>query len=330
MRDRKKRKTIKKTMLSAFSLSLLQILSSNSLVTMSELLKNVLLANILLQPIQFILVLTTNLLNIRILSSRALRSSPCSCYFLAYAIFSILYNSIVCPTQFLRGFHIDWAHTRLGCPSHFYLLFLFPVQANVMLLLASFDRYCSSSEIRRLHSKSNLRTAHLTIILGIILSAIYMLPMLFIYQWNEFDQRCSLRSNTLINLYILNQLIFYYILAPILMICFGVLTIWNIHQQSLRAQILTTSPRRRRTEGQLVRMLILQITVHLILILPFGITYTMNAFDPSTRTSSILAMRYILVMWQQCDYFLSFFLYVLSGRIYREEFLRLIKRTRFH
>lgn len=293
---------------------------------MSELLKKALLANIVLQPIQFVLVLTTNLLNIRILSTRTLRSSPCSCYFLAYAIFSIVYNCFACPTQFLRGFHIDWARTRLGCPIHFYLLFLLPVQANVMLLLASFDRYCSSSQLRRLHSKSNLRTARLSITIGSILSAIYMLPMLFIYQWNEFDQRCSLQSNILIDLYSLNQLIFYYILAPILMIFFGILTIWNIRQQSIRAQILTKSIRRRRTEGQLARMLILQISIHLILILPFGITYTMNAFDPSTRTSHVLAMRYILVMWQQCDYFLSFFLYVLSGRVYREEFFRMIKR----
>ena len=263
---------------------------------MSELLEKALLANILLQPIQFILVITTNLLNIRILSSRALRSSPCSSYFCAHAIFSIVYTLLACPTQFLRGFHIDWASTQFGCPVHFYLLFLVPLQAKVMLLLASFDRYCSSSQLRRLHSTSNIQTARLSIAMGSTLSAIYMLPMLFIYYWNEIDQRCFQLTNTLIHLYVLSQLIFYFILAPTLMICFGFLTILNIRHQSIRAQIFTRSIRRRRTEGQLARMLVLQISIHLILTLPFGITYSMNALDPSTRTAQILAVRYILVM----------------------------------
>jgi hypothetical protein len=83
--------------------------------------------------------------------------------------------------------------------------------------------------------------------------------------------------------------------------------------------------RGRRTEGQLARMLILQVSVHLVLTTPFGVTYTMNALIPSTRTPDILAIRYILVIWQQCDYFLSFFLYVFSGRVYRKQLLRILK-----
>ncbi len=148
--------------------------------------------------------------------------------------------------------------------------------------------------------------------------------MLFIYYWDKTSHKCVQQSTTLAYIYILSQVIFYFILVPILMIIFGFLIILNIQQQSIRAKILAASIQ-RRSEGQLARMLILQVSVHLILILPFGVTYSMNAFDPSTRTSNILAVRYILVMWQQCDYFLSFFLYILSGRVYRKEFFRLIK-----
>jgi hypothetical protein len=50
-------------------------------------------------------------------------------------------------------------------------------------------------------------------------------------------------------------------------------------------------------------MLILQVTVHLILVVPFGIIYTINAFEPSTRTPMIKAIRFVFVIWQQCDYF---------------------------
>ncbi|CAF1515613.1 unnamed protein product, partial [Rotaria sordida] len=79
--------------------------------------------------------------------------------------------------------------------------------------------------------------------------------------------------------------------------------------------------RGRRTEGQLTRMLIFQIFVHLILVLPFGMTYAMNSFIPSTQTPTVIAIRLVFVIWQQCDYFVSFFLYIFSGYIYRREFL---------
>ena len=297
---------------------------------MSKLLEHVLLANVYLQPVQFFLVIITNSLNIRILCSRTLRSSPCTHYFLAYAIFSIIYTVLVCPTQFLRGFYIDWANERIGCKMHFYFVFVAPVQAKIMLLLASFDRYCSSSQSHQLYSKSTIRTARVVIVLGTILSAIYMSPMLIIYKWDENSKKCLQQSNTLIHIYILSQVIFYYILAPMLMIVFGSLTIFNIHHQSINSKPLTASIRRRRTEGQLARMLFLQVIIHLILVLPFGIIYGMNALDPSTRTPKVLAIRYILVMWQQCDYFVSFFLYILSGNVYRRELIRILRSLRWY
>jgi hypothetical protein len=297
---------------------------------MSKLLEQVLLANIYLQPVQFFLAVITNIINIRILCSRALRSSPCTHYFLGYAVFSIIYTCLICPTQFLRGFYIDWANDRIGCKLHFYFIFVAPVQAKVMLLLASFDRYCSSSQSDRLRSRSTIRTARLSIIIGTILSAIYMLPMLIIYNWDGTSKKCLQKSNTLIHTYILSQVIFYYILAPIFMIVFGFLTIFNVHQQSTRTKLLTASIGRRRTDGQLARMLILQVILHLILVLPFGVTYGMTAFDPSTLTPNVLAVRYILIMVQQCDYFVSFFLYILSGSVYRQELIRILNSRRWH
>ena len=296
---------------------------------MSLLLEHVLRVNLYLQPVQFLLAIVTNLLNIRILSSRTLRSSPCTYYFLAYTVYSLVYTCFVCPTQFLRGYHIDWASGHLGCKIHFYALFVFPFQAKVMLLLASFDRYCSSSKSRQLHSTSTIRKAKTMIVMGSIFAAVYMSPMAMIYEWNEASQKCALRSNLLVHLYTGSQFTFYYILTPILMITLGLLTISNIRRQSIRARPKTpTTTCRRRTEGQLARMLLLQVGVHVILVLPFGVIYTINAFDPSTRTSDALAIKYILILWQQCDYFVSFFLYVFSASIYRQELFRLWRSFR--
>jgi hypothetical protein len=243
---------------------------------MNRLLEQVLQANIYIQPLQLFLGITTNILNIRVLSSRTLRSSPCTHYFLAYAIFCIIYTSLVCPTQFVRGLHIDPANGRVGCKMHSYALFVFPFLVNLMLILASFDRYCSSSPSRRFHSKCTIQTARINIIVATLSGVIYMSPMLVIYSWDESHNKCLPKTNIVIYIYTFSQVFLYYILTPVLMFIFGVRTIINIRQQSTRAVPLTTCKRGRRSEGQLARMLLLQVGVHLILVLPFGIIYMMN------------------------------------------------------
>ncbi|CAF1479628.1 unnamed protein product [Adineta steineri] len=292
---------------------------------MSNIIELVLRTNIYTQPIQFLLAIITNTFNIRILCSRTLHLSACTHYFLAYAILSIIYACLLCPIQFARGFSIDLIHGQISCKIHAYLLFVIPLQANIMIILASFDRYCSSSQICRLQSTSSIRIARKYIVSSILFCLIYMLPMLFIYNWDKNLRKCLLKSNTIINIYICSQVIIYYILSPILMISFGILTIYNIHQQSTRIKPLITSTQRRRTEGQLARMLVLQVIVHIILVLPFGILYSINSFIPSTQTPNIIAIRLIFVTWQQCDYFVSFFLYILSANIYREQFIIIVK-----
>ncbi|CAF4649576.1 unnamed protein product [Rotaria sp. Silwood1] len=117
---------------------------------MSKLLEQVLKVNTYLHPIQFCLVTIINILNIRVLCSRILRSSPCTHYFLAYALFSIIYNCVSCSTQFLYSFYIDWA---------------------------------KKSQSRLLHTISTIQTARISIVIDRILSAIYMLPMLAIYKY---------------------------------------------------------------------------------------------------------------------------------------------------
>ncbi len=77
-------------------------------------------------------------------------------------------------------------------------------------------------------------------------------------------------------------------------------------------------------------MLSLQIGVHLIVSLPFGIVYLMNSFIPSTRTTLILGIRLAFVSWQQFDYFIPFFLYILSSSIYREKLFQLFNLKHRH
>ncbi|CAF1210937.1 unnamed protein product [Adineta ricciae] len=293
---------------------------------MSVFYDQVLKANIFIQPLLFILIVVTNILKIRILSSRALRISQCSHYLTSYAIFSIIYTCLLCPTQVIRALYIGWEDTPIGCHIYFFALFTPPYLSRAMLILASFDRYCSGSKLQRLNLTSTKRATHKTIILTTILIIVYMSPMSFIYYYDTTTAACRQYTNFLVNVFVFSQVIVYYTLAPILMIIFGILTIMNIHQYAfIRTTLQSYSTHGRRTERQLARMLLLQICSHLILTTPFGVLYFMNAFNPATRTPNIIAIRYICVMWTQCDYFLSFFLYILSGSGYRNELRRLLK-----
>lgn len=269
-----------------------------------------------IQPIHFTLSIVTNILNVRVVCCRVLRLSPCTHYFLAYAIVSIIYTCLLCPTEFLKGYQINWANEKFTCGLSNYLLVLFPFQANLMLVFTAFDRYCSSSQSRQLYSASTIRTAKIFIIIGTISCFIYIAPMVFTSDWDAEANLCIAITDLLINVYVSSQGILYYIVAPLLMVIFRFLTISNIRKQTARIGPLPIISRKRRTEGSLVRMLLLQIIIHLIIILPYGITYMMNLFNPSTQTPQILAICVIFVAWQQCDYFISFFLYIVSATVY--------------
>ncbi len=109
---------------------------------------------------------------------------------------------------------------------------------------------------------------------------------------------------------------------------FGCLTVYNIRQSAVRTRVERIAVPGRRTEGQLTRMLILQISFYLILLLPFAFIFCMNSFVPSTFTPTIRSIRDILVLLVQCNCFISFFLYVASRKVYREQLIILLKRIK--
>jgi hypothetical protein len=280
-------------------------------------------AAIIIQPIHFILAITANTLNIIILTRRSLRSFPCSHYFLLYSIFSILYTCFTCPLQFLRSYGILWTSTPVGCKIQTYIVQTLTLEANLMILLASIDRFCSSSQSVKLRSISSMHTTRWIIPIGILVYAIYMSPTILIYYWNN---TCLQYSGTHITVYRLSQIFVYYVVTLLLTALFSLLTIFQIRQQLIRVVLMIRFGRKRRTEGQLSRMLLIQVIAYLLFTLPIGVIQILMTFIPSMRTSFIQGLRMIFTMWQQCIFFLSFFLFIISGSIYRQEMLRLFKR----
>ena len=298
---------------------------------MSSIIERVDQTTIYTQPVFFVLILVTNTFNICILRSPALRSSPCTYYFFSYSIFSIVYMTSLCPLQMLRHYSIPWTNTSLGCRVQDFLLFTLALQTKLMLTLASFDRFCASSMSVRLRSFSKLKTARVAIIVGAFSSLLYMSPMTAIEHYNRHRNTCDQHLNKMTLFYMFGQGVLYFICIPTLMVAFGLLTIYNIRQKASITLTIVAYTRTRRSEGQLARMLLLQVGAHLIYTLPFGVTHMMRLYEPFRKLPILSALNQASIPWFQCDYFTFFFLYILSARVYRLEFFRLLKiSTRPH
>ena len=298
--------------------------SFETFLDMNTLLERVLKANIYIEPVLFILILSIHIINIRILSSRELRAFPCIYYFLGYSAATIVYTSLLAPTQILRAVSIGWENTRIGCHIYFFVIFLGPYVARAMLILAAFDRYYCSSQPRLMSWKQAKRKARKYILIMVIIISIYLSPMCFIYYFDTTTGLCLQYRNLPAKIYIFTQAILS-ICAPTVMFILGILTSINTHRVILRLAQQKVSMPSRLMHRQLNRMLLLHMCVHIILTTPFGVIYFMNAFIESTRTPSIFALRYVFVFLSQTDYVVSFFLYILLGSFYRQRFCKLLK-----
>ncbi|CAF3544232.1 unnamed protein product [Adineta steineri] len=277
-------------------------------------------------------IVITSILNASVLCRRALRSSSCTHYFLA-SVPPVLAYVVVSPVNAILsqsyGFYING--TPVACKIVSFLAYATSLWYGLMLVCASNDRYFSSSTSVRLRRLGQVRVARRIIIIVWILSSIYMSPFLFIYYYDPTyasSKKCIQYSTKLIDVYLMTRVIFYNFLIPIILGIFGALTIYNIRSQKHRIAPMNQTSLSRRTEGQLARMLIIQVAMYLLFFTPSGITYILIPFVPSMNTPYYQTIRKITIVWQQGGYFISFFLYVLTGRIYREELKNMFKCSR--
>jgi len=226
------------------------------------------------------------------------------------------------------GISIDFS--PFGCRMLAFFIFSSALFFTVMLACASIDRFFTSSSSVWLRSFSKVHIAQRVIIIVTILIIIYMSPFFLIFHWDYNKNQCLEYSTTLIIIYLSSRVILYYIIGPLVMTIFGLLTINNIRKQACRVGPLVPQNRRRRTESQLTRVLIIQIGIHLIFSLPTAVSYVLITFIPSIITPLVSGFRALSIIWQQATFFLSFFLYILSATVFRKELQKIFKLNNEH
>jgi hypothetical protein len=136
---------------------------------------------------------------------------------------------------------------------------------------------------------------------------------------------CRIRADTIYKqVYPIMQMILFAIIAPVLMVLFGIMTIYNIKRVRV---VPTAMSRHRRTENQLAVMLLLQVGTYIVLVVPTCVTYLILVFPNTIQTTSAFYFaRTISQLFLYFSFVTPFFLYLVSARTYRQELVQLVYR----
>ncbi|CAF0809326.1 unnamed protein product [Adineta steineri] len=276
----------------------------------------------------FILVtgVVGNSLNIIILNRPNLRNHACSKYFLALASNNLIHSLFIIYYLLSNGFNIDGELVSNGlCKTLQYIGNVCAFLSPYFIILASIDRFCASSSNATLRRFSNLVVAKYLILIVVICSLLLHISNLVLYELQNDGYGCAIRSKTIINqIPLLIQAFLFAAVPPVLMLMFGFLTVYNITRTRVLQQVTRSY---RRTEGQLIRMLFLQVVIYILLNIPLCVLYLMLTIPSNFIPTSQFFFGFSIT---EIFFYLSsstpFFLYILSARVYREELIHLVSK----
>lgn len=277
-------------------------------------------------PIIIIVGVVGNSFNIGILTRPSLFHHACSRYFLALATNNLFYSGIIFTYRlFANGYQLNLSNNSIIlCKMITYISTIGSFLSPYFIVFASIDRYCSSSRNAQIRKFSCIRMAQWMIFIVIVVFSFIFINILVMVDLNESSGFiCVLQVNSLYGkVYLFIQVFLFAVVPPSLMTLFGLLTIHNTKQ--LRV-IPVAASHYNRTERQLARMLFLQVSSHIFLTLPTSVIYLVSALPNTIQTTTIFSfLSTIFQLLFYCSYVTPFFLYLLSGRIYRKELIRLI------
>ena len=270
-----------------------------------------------------------NVLNILILSNRSLRKIPCVFLFLISSIASLIAVDLGLITRILSSwatdptYNISWV-----CKARTYLVFSSRATLFWLLVLATIDRWLSSSRKVHFRRLSHLRNARRGTLLVILLCLLVYAQVLHCYEANLVGTpfKCYTKSPSCQLSADMTFALFSTICPLLLMLMFGLMTISNIrqsHHQVIPAIAMTplcsTEPPRptKRTDRHLLCMVFVQVIVLTTLTLPQAVQRLYANFV-SSYSSQLLATIdmfvyniVLLLTYLACA--MPFYIYTLAG-----------------
>ncbi|CAF1000317.1 unnamed protein product [Adineta ricciae] len=280
-----------------------------------------------------------NLLNICVLNEHSFHENPCSIYLSWSSITSSVFIWSGFLTRVLQGYNINWPNQNsIACKTRQLLLNVTWPMGIWCLVGASIDRYlCSHSSARYRLFSTNLIAKRFVLAIFIFFCCLFV-EVLYCFE-GSIPNVPVLCYGQNIPCRLFNDwaaLSFDIILPSFFLAVFGALTIRNIRLRSVRPIINSEVRSNRRStihanDRNLTRMLLIQVLFILVLDLPFGIyrpyaSLTSNISKSSYR-AAIENLTYSVIVLLICvTHSTSFYLYTLTGSVYRRAFKQIGQR----
>ncbi|CAF1105540.1 unnamed protein product [Adineta steineri] len=293
--------------------------------------------------INFILGTIGLLFNLLVFTRRPLRHEPCSLYLFSSTCFNLFVIIVIIPVRIAsEGFNIDLGNYNLIiCKIEFFTFYVIRTIPCWLIVLACFDRYLHSSPRAYIRQISSYKTAKISIGITSIVIIILHIHMPIYYEIsNSVDQfgnitpGCYGRKGIYRTFIAFWSTALYSLCPSFLMLVFGLLTFNNIRQtRQVLPRIPQTNQITRRRDIQLGRMLAAQVLVIIIATLPISIYRLYASFTLSlTKDTFRLAVENLAYKTANAlTYFAhstSFYLYTLTGTVFRREFFKIIRKYR--
>lgn len=286
-----------------------------------------------------------NLLNCLALSQRTLRSNSCAFFFLTSSIASLVTLISGVLVRLLAGWSADLTDTvNWLCKFRIFILFNSRTIASWLIMLATVDRWLSSSVDANRRRMSTLKNARYGLLIVIILSSLAYSQIFYCYEANLTNAplKCYGRT-TWCRLLIDSEFTALSILLPSsLMFIFGILTIVYLRQAAFRRvqPVTMTIAHPTGTQNGSTRSkkrdhyLLLMLCVQVILLTLFSLPQAMQNLYANATRFEIRSPTYIAVNNFIFNLFLlltyvtngmPFYIYTLTGgSVFRKALIRSI------
>ncbi|CAF1164332.1 unnamed protein product [Adineta steineri] len=270
-----------------------------------------------------------------VFSQSVFRKSACALYFIASSFSQLLaFNFALLYRMLQYGYNVNIINVELWfCKVRFYLFYVFIANSRYNIIIASIDRYFSSSRNALRRQWSSSKIALRVIICNAIFWSLMYIQVIVVYEIS--NNTCQPQSGVYGIFFSIYITIDSGILPTFLMLIFGLLTAKNVRQSGRR--IVPTiqnsndrSVRISKKDIQLQKMLVNQIILFIVLNIPNPCylvyhSFTINTIESPARLTIEAFINNMTYVPLYLDYALTFFNCAISSKIFRRQFLNFIQ-----
>jgi hypothetical protein len=258
---------------------------------------------------------------------KPLRTTSCSLYFRALSINDLLVLYIYVLLQWFvdqYGFDPTKSYNWYCKMKQFLNVSLYTL-SPYFVVLACFDRLCTSSTNVRLRRIASIRVASYLIpcMVIFIFAAYFYVPVWYELVVTSTSSSCIIVSPIYNKIFAIVLVLLLAVIPPVLMVILCSVTFILLRQQRRRVMPVN-QVRLRQRDNQILKMLFIYVLSHLMCTIPFGVILVIVVFElPSPSPLHILLFRLFVLLFN-VSFSTSFYIYTLGTPFYRHELCSLI------